>query len=46
MRVLYTWEKGCDRKYKTEVRKILRHLCKIGRAPPGVKMADLEIVIL
>ena len=27
---------------KTEVRKILRYLCKIGRAPPGVKMEDLE----
>ena len=27
---------------KTEVRKILRHLCKIGRAPPGVKMDDLK----
>ena len=27
---------------KTEVRKILRHLCKIGREAPGVNMADLK----
>jgi len=30
---------------KEEVRKILRHLFKIGRAPPGEKMDDLENVI-
>ena len=29
---------------KTEVRKILRHLCKIERAPPGVNMDDLKDV--
>jgi len=27
---------------RTEVIRILRHLFKIGRAPPGVELADLE----
>ena len=27
---------------KTQVMRILRHLWKIGRAPPGVELADLE----
>ena len=29
---------------KTEVRKILRHLCKIRRASPGVTLEDLDNV--